>query len=498
MGEGQWAGNGPFGEEFHDPAHLYATDLDLFGRGSLFERLGTVRTYAGERTLAAWLLGPAPVAAIHERHQALAELRGQIDFREELALVGEETRGARPERLLRWAEAPGAPPRSRDWLVARGLVALMLSGAALWAMAGFDQLFFVSAVALGGFGLRWRRQTLSTAAGAEEPCHDLELLAAVLRHFERGHWQAPRLRTLQAGLTDGGLPASAVISRLANLVERLAWCENPFFRAVSPLLLWRTQVAWAIEEWRAGHGGAVRRWLDSVGELDAMSALGAFALENPGYTLPEFVDGPTVFDAEEIGHPLLAAPAMVRNSVRLGTGRPLIVLSGSNMSGKSTLLRTIGVNSVLAMMGAPVCAVRLRLAPFGLGASFRVNDSLQEGASRFYAEIQRLKAIADAAARGPVLFLLDELLHGTNSQDRQAGGRGVVLGLLARGAVGIVTTHDLALTSLADAGGGINLHLEDRLEGGRLLFDYRLRDGVVRRSNALELMRSVGLDVGPA
>jgi DNA mismatch repair ATPase MutS len=205
-----------------------------------------------------------------------------------------------------------------------------------------------------------------------------------------------------------------------------------------------------------------------------------------------------VFDSEGLGHPLIPAARRVVNDLRLGGERRLILVSGSNMSGKSTLLRTVGVNAVLALAGAPVCALKLALSPLALGATLRINDSLQAGKSRFYAELTRLKQIVDRAAGTPaLLFLLDEILHGTNSHDRRIGAEAIIRGLIDRGAVGLVTTHDLALAEVADALGAraANVHFEDHLEGGVMTFDYRMKEGIVRKSNALELMRAVGLEV---
>ena len=208
-------------------------------------------------------------------------------------------------------------------------------------------------------------------------------------------------------------------------------------------------------------------------------------------------DGPR--EAEGLGHPLIAAAVGVRNDVRLGSGGPrVIIVSGSNMSGKSTLLRSVGVSVVLGLAGAPVTARRLRLSALVLGATLHIEDSLQAGHSRFYAEILRIRTIADAA-RGPLplLFLLDEILHGTNSHDRRIGAEGIVRALIGFGAIGLVTTHDLALTELPArlAGAAVNVHFEDRLEDGKMVFDYRMRPGVVEHSNALALMRAIGLDV---
>jgi DNA mismatch repair ATPase MutS len=235
-----------------------------------------------------------------------------------------------------------------------------------------------------------------------------------------------------------------------------------------------------------------------VAEIEALNALANFAYERPGNPFPEIVEGEACFDGEALGHPLIAAARCIRNNVQLDNHRQLLIVSGSNMSGKSTLMRTVGINVVLALAGAPVCASRLKVSPLTIGASIHILDSLQTGASRFYAEITRLKQIVELTeGQLPLLFLLDEILSGTNSHDRRIGAEAVVRGLVKRGAIGLVTTHDLALTQIADSLGerATNVHFEDRLEHGKMIFDYRMQPGVVQRSNALELMRAVGIEV---
>jgi DNA mismatch repair ATPase MutS len=269
-------------------------------------------------------------------------------------------------------------------------------------------------------------------------------------------------------------------------------------RLIGPLLLWDVHLVYAIERWRRTSGPAVRRWLAAVGEIEALSSLAAYHYEHPHDVFPELVDGALCFEGTALGHPLLNEAVTVRNDVRLDGKLQVLVVSGSNMSGKSTLLRTVGVNAVMALAGAPVRARALRLTPLNLGASIRIQDSLQTGVSRFYAEVTRLGAIMRRATESPpVLFLIDELLHGTNSHDRRIGAEAIVRGLIDRGAIGLVTTHDLALAQVADAlgGRGANVHFQDELEDGQMRFDYKMRHGVVEKSNAIELMRSVGLDV---
>jgi DNA mismatch repair ATPase MutS len=328
--------------------------------------------------------------------------------------------------------------------------------------------------------------------------YGLSLCAQVLGRFERERFQSARLVALGDELKVEGAPPSRRIARLGRWTELLDSSHHWLMRLIGPPLLYREQVVWALEAWRKQSGPFVRRWLAAVGELEALGALAGYAYEHPADPFPELAGEGACFEGEGLGHPLLPESRAVPNDVRLCGPLRLLVVSGSNMSGKSTLLRTVGINTVLAMAGAPVRARRLRLSPLALGASIRTMDSLHTGTSRFYAEIKRIRRIMDLT-RGerPLLFLLDELLQGTNSHDRRIGAEAIVRRLADGGAIGLLTTHDLALADIADALGprAANVHFEDQLADGHISFDYLLRPGVVRKSNALELMRSVGLEV---
>ncbi len=498
--EDRWAGAGEPGERFRDPTHPYAEDLDLFGKGGLFELLSTCRTPLGEEALARWLLHPAAPEIVRERQAAVAELRGRLDLREDLAVLEEVIgAGVHPDALLRWAgEAPVLVAR-RERVLATVLSLLAAVTGLVWAVTGYATPFagVLAAEFVLWYGLRHRLDHV--VAAVERAAPDLALLAEVLARLEREPFEAPRLAALAAALqTGGGAPPSRRIAWLGRLVELLDSRDNWFVRLFGPPLLYTLHLGFAVEAWRGASGGHVGGWLEAVAEMEALSALAGYACEHPADPFPEIVPGEALFDAEGLGHPLLPGSRAVRNDLRLGGELRVLVVSGSNMSGKSTLLRTVGVNVVLAMAGAPVRARRLRLSPLALGASIRVMDSLQGGSSRFYAEISRLRQLMDLA-RGefPLLFLLDELLHGTNSHDRRIGAEAAVRGLVERGAIGLLTTHDLALAHLPEALAprGSNVHFEDQLENGRMSFDYLLRPGVVEKSNALELMRSIGLDV---
>lgn len=497
--EDRWAGHGQTGERFADPHHVYAADLDLFGRGSLFELLSTARIRMGEETLAKWLLSPSAVEQIEERHGAIGELRGEIDLREDLAVLGEDSRvGVYSEALLQWAEAPCR--MKPEWLqtAAPVLAIAMVAAAVVWWSADTATPFLLIIVTEGIISYRLRHAMEEVLHRSDQAFRDLDLLSGVLARIEQHPFRTSRLQTLVRELQSSEMSGSRAIARLRTIIQLSDSRDNVFIRVLNVPLLYSVQVAFAAERWKRAHGRVVRSWLQVVGEIEALLSLATYSYEHPDDPFPEFIEGIACLDATEMGHPLVPAGMCVRNTIHLADGTRVLLVSGSNMSGKSTLLRTVGINCVLAMAGAPVRARHLRLTPLQVGASIRVNDSLQDGSSRFYAEITRIRKIIDLAGGEPsLLFLMDELLQGTNSNDRLIGAAGVVQALLKRGAIGLVSTHDLALVAIGNSLDGQlhNVHFQEEFEDGTMHFDYRLREGVVTKSNGLALMRSIGLDV---
>jgi len=499
--EDRWAGTGATGERFRDPQHVYADDLDLFGRGCLFELLSTARLPMGENRLAEWLRAPSPVPAILDRQSLVAELRPRLDLREDLAITGKDAAALlNPESLTKWAEKESAlgGPVLRVVCAAVGSagVASLLyyfCTANYWPMLGI-------LIAEGIVFRRLYKRAVALISGVNCNAEGLELFSKILERIEQETFASPRLQQFVAELKDGPEPASRAIRRFARIVYRMD-ARDTLLGRILDLFLVTIQNALAAEAWRKRHGRRVRIWIDVVAELEALLSLATYSFEHPADPFPEFSDatGPSpLFAGDDLGHPLIPAAQCVTNSVRLDASTRVLLVSGSNMSGKSTLLRTVGINAVLAMAGAPIRGKALHLAPLSLGTRLRSADSLQEGRSTFYTEVLRIRQILDLT-RGetPVLFLFDELLDGTNSHDRQIGAEGLVRAFLDRGAIGIVTTHDLALTQMAESVGPSvrNVHFEDRVENGQMRFDYKLRDGVVAKSNALELMRLAGLNV---
>ena len=537
--EDRWAGNGASGEQFRDAEHVYAEDLDLFGTGCLFELLSTARLPMGESRLAGWLKNPSTREEVLERQGMVAELRAKLDLHRDLAITGEELRARMvPETLVEWAETKTVLPGGGLRIVA----AFLAVAAAAAVLVYFERVAWwpalVGVLVVEGALWGWLRGRMKEAI-AKLDCNaeGLELFSRVLRRFEGEEFVGERLRRMAGELTvgadalcpeydafgraaTGGPPppsggkqkagpttASEGLRRLARVVYWVENRENLMAKIAELPFLYTLQVALAAEGWKGRFGSRMRGWIDIAGEMEALVSLATYSYEHPADAFPEFAEASSgsVLECEELGHPLLAADKCVRNSVRLDAGTRLLLVSGSNMSGKSTLLRTVGINTVLAMAGAPIRGARMRLTPLAVGTRIRSGDSLQEGRSNFYTEILRIRRVVDLLGKGAnreigaprLLFLFDELLEGTNSHDRRIGAEKLLKALLDGGAIGMVSTHDLALTEIGAAiGDGLrNVHFEDFVEDGKMRFDYRLRDGVVTKSNAIELMRVVGLDV---
>jgi hypothetical protein len=512
--ENRWMGTGQSGERFLDPRHPYARDLDIFGRGSIFELLCTARTKAGEETLAHWLLEPAAPDIVLARNDAVSELRSRLDLREDLANLGEEIQtGVQPEALARWGEGFSdttgtAATKSELPQFSTGvrvltvlLSAIWLAGAVAWVVWSIHWLFAAASIANLALTFRYLKSIQEQVGAIEKSAKDLWLLGGVLARLEQETFAAPLLVALRERLHGDGPLASECIRRLNKLIELLDSRRNQIVAVVDPFVMWSLQLTFAIVSWRRAHGPSIRAWLEAVGELEALSDLAGYAYEHPADVFPEFsanADSVGCFHATGFAHPLIPEDRAVRNDLKLDENLRLVVISGPNMAGKSTFIRAVGVNAVLAQCGAPVRAERLQISRLTVAASVCILDSLQGGISHFYAEITRLKLITDLA-RGetPVLYLLDELLSGTNSHDRRIGAEAIVRSLFERGALGLVTTHDLALAEIVLTLGSAaaNAHFEDNLKDGKLGFDHRLSPGIVKTSNALQLMRSIGLEI---
>jgi len=497
----QWQGRGVGGEQFRPDRHAYASDLDLFGTGSLFELLCTARTGIGRTMLANWLLNPAECDEVAGRQAAVAELRLMLHLREDWASVGGGALDQADASVRDWADAPAIafPSYARALAIILPICLIVLS---LLAGAGFlgHRGGWAVAVPVGLEALLAApllKKTRLTAANLVLPLFELELLAPLLDRFEALHFHCPLLKSLHLQLT----ASSGVPSKQIRLLRLWAWLLNlrrfEYFALPASLILWGTNLAICIERWRQQNREGLVRCLDSLGQFEALLCLARYHYENPDYTFAVLKPGSSpLFEAEGLGHPLLDHQTCIRCAMRLDAKRTqLIMVSGSNMSGKSTLLRSVGLNSVLALAGAPVCAARLEISPLQIGCSIAVHDSFLQAKSRFQAEVERLKWILTLSRANNVLFLLDEMLGGTNSADRLLGTRAVIGQLAASGAIGLVTTHDLALTEVVKVldGRAMNVHFEEHYKNGEMQFDYRMQPGVLTRTNGLNVMAALGL-----
>jgi hypothetical protein len=497
--EDRWMGSGRHGERFDVPHHVYASDLDLFGKGSLFELLSTARTRMGEESLAQWLLAPATPDEIQVRHGYIADLRSRLDLREDLSILGDDLEvGVHPEALIAWAETLNRLIGRWILIAALLLPVLAAATAALWAVSGLASPFLAIVLVEAVIGYTLRKPLHKILYGTESAFDSLKLLAGLLTRIESEAFGGSQMPSLIRELLSHQLQPSQAIANLSRIASYTESRRNPLVAIFSVPLMYAVHCALAAERWRAQHGKAVRAWLKVIGEIEALISIASYSYEHPQDPFPQFVEGPACLSIEALGHPLIAAVTCVRNDVAIHGKRRVLLVSGSNMSGKSTLLRSVGINTVLAMAGAPVRARRMTMTPMQVGASIRINDSLHEGSSRFYAEITRLRQLHDLQDGDlPLLFLLDELLQGTNSTDRRVGAEGVIRAFVERGAIGLISTHDLALTDIAGSESGAlhNVHFQDDIVAGRMWFDFKLREGIVTRSNGIELMRSIGLNV---
>jgi hypothetical protein len=511
--EDRWIGQGQASARFRDAEHPYSDDLDVFGEGSLYDLISGARTPMGEERLAAWLSAPAPPPVIRQRQARVAALRSHIDVRERIATVNAAAGGRPlvPDRLIEWAETPRALPRAARPLTV--LLAVAFAAAVVNVLYGGRALPLIP-LALANLGMLWWLTKPATAVveglSSATLSAGVDLLARVVAEIERAEFEDAELVALVARLkgANPGESASRGLARLARVSDWVDSRHNAFARLLEIPALFTPQVGFYAEAWKARDGARLRDWVDVVGELEALLSFAGYAYEHPADTFAEIVepaDGEAVFDAVDLAHPLIPRAMAVPNNVSFGSSpKPqapspqVLIVSGSNMAGKSTLMRTIGLNAVLALAGAPVRATRLRLSPLVLGTCLRHTDSLREGRSGFFTEVLRIRQICNLLdGPGRVLFLFDELLSGTNSKDRRTAAEGLLRMLVARGAIGVVTTHDLALTEIAAMlpNAVKNVHLQDHVENGQMRFDYKLRDGVITQSNALDLMRMIGLDV---
>ncbi|MFO0600082.1 MAG: DNA mismatch repair protein MutS [Myxococcaceae bacterium] len=502
--DGEWHAFPSTGEGKLPEGHLYAGDLDLVGKGSLFQRLDDTGTSAGEARLLSWLLTAAPSSdEVRSRQAAVKELAPLVDFRQSLVaearLAGKKDK-ADPKRFLEWAEAPSALDSIRwAWPVAHVLPAITITCGLLAANELISALPFWIGLALQVAIIGATRKPIASMwAAVTLGERGFVRFEETFRAIDSQRFTGERVVALQKGLQDG----PSVSSRLVRFARLMGFAELKHSGQMHPIInaltLWDLLVLFRLDRWREENGKGVRRWFESLAEFEALSSFASWHFERPEDPFPEVDDGPVHVEAKDLGHPLLEKP--VRNDVALPGPGSAWVITGSNMSGKTTLMRATGLNTVMALAGLPVCAASMKVSRVQVLTSMRVKDSLERGVSYFYAEVQRIKTVLDTAKahRERCLFFLDELFMGTNARERQIASKQLLLMLLDLGGAGAVTTHDLSICELAaERPEKIrNVHFRDEMQGADMVFDYRLRDGVVQTTNALEVLRRAGVEVG--
>ena len=485
------------------PNHAYASDLDLVGTDSLAQRLDVSQTLHGEQCLSAWLGQAASIDEIRARQAAVAELAADVELREALEARGNTAKGS-----SKLDAAPFLAFTEREDLV-RGTMLVPIIHAFPAVVLGLyvagEQgvvpawAWVIALIAQSVFALSFARRAVDAFQLIAARRGYAEAFQKMLVTVERASFESARLKRLRERVhVEGRAPSSymARLDRWAGLAE--FHTQFPIHFVVNLLTLWDLHVLLRLEAWNADIGKGLGDAFDALGELEALSSLSTLLHQDPSASLPTLHATRRPFAAEALVHPLLPTRTRVANDVEMPAEGAVLIITGSNMAGKSTLLRAVGLNVALAQAGGPVLAKSLELSPVRLRASMRIDDDLKRGASYFHAELTKLRSVVDQAdAEPPIFFLLDELLRGTNARARHIGARAILKHLLDRGASGLTATHDIALSALEDEQPARvrNVHFTDVMEDGEMVFDYRLQPGVVKTSNALQLLKMAGIQV---
>jgi len=498
--EGEFSGY-KTGEEYSERDHPYSYDLDIFGKASLFQYICRTTSGPASDRLAEYLKQAATQEEIFLRQEAVAELQPLTDWRQELMTLGYLTAGAGsdPAPLMQWLESDDLFRKTTREKIVTGCLSLLALAAVIAVIAGLP-VGILTPVFIVNFVFYFTRyRKISKLQGQVSRSSDLlKAYSEIIKMIESRDFTSPLLQTVQSTFR-GDIPASDHIRQLSKLVGRLDWRLNMLMSA--PLnLLFFTDIHFclALERWKRKHASRIPGWFASMAEFEVLASLANMAFNNPAWVYPQVTEDYFVFRAEDMGHPLIPAGRRICSDFAARGAGKAIIVTGSNMSGKSTFLRTCGVNAVLAFAGAPVCASAFTLSHVRLHSSMRISDSLEENISSFYAELRRLREIISGAESEPKVFLLlDEILRGTNSDDRYTGSVALIKQLTGYGAVAMVATHDLRLAGmeqeLPDA--IENYHFDVKVNGDELFFDYRLTAGICSSFNASLLMKKMGIKV---
>ncbi len=499
---GEWKAFPDTGEDFKDPAHPYSEDLDLFGASSLFQWINTAKTYRGRKKLKASLTElPAEGGAIRKKQDAIKELALNLAWRHRFMAEARTTTRAlnSPTQIIEWAKTyDGNYLRPGLIILARALPIITLTFVVLyfmttWVSYGYPLAGFLIQAMILLVG-KQRGKALEAVYNYKD---NIKIYEKMLERFEKRTFKAEYLQDLKKRLYDrDGKAAFHQIRKLSGLTDMISNRSNSMFLVVNIFTLWDIQCMIALEAWKEKSGRYLGLWVDTIAELEGLASLAIIHYDHPEWVFPEIVSDNSGPSADKMGHPLLVSTTF--NDITIDKRASILLITGSNMSGKSTLLRTVGVNMVLAYAGAPVCAKRFSCSMMQIYSCMRVSDNLSENISSFYAELLRIKQIVIASkTERKLFFLLDEIFKGTNSQDRHAGAKVLIRQLSKSGAMGMVSTHDLELGALEHESERKirNYHFREFYKYDEIHFDYKLRPGISTTRNAMYLIKMAGIDV---
>ncbi len=483
--------------------HPYANDLDIFGSASLYQYINRTTSANGRSVLAGWLLYPAAVAGIAERQLAVKELNGRSDWRQSLQAFGREKniQESTQEKLAAWLKEPASLTSTLFWSAARWIIPVIMIAMITLNIAGIisDPLRNLFLLASGLLAWFIARRVMPVHNNLSKIVDEMEALQESIAHIEISSFESPLLKRLQAVFGQQGYSASGEMKKLKKILERLDLRFNPVvFVPLAIFLQWDLQQVLELEKWKKRNREQLQQWLDTLGNFEALNSFSTLSFNNPGWCFPTFKEAHFFIEGSKIGHPLINPNKRVDNDISIHKKGELMLITGSNMAGKSTYLRSIGINVVLAMAGAPVCTETFSLSPVQLISSMRIADNLEESTSTFYAELKKLKAVIDRVNNNEKIFiLLDEILRGTNSLDRHTGSVALVKQLIRHEAAAIIATHDVELAKLKTAFSEniLNYHFDVQVNNDELYFDYRLKEGICTSLNASILMKKIGIEI---
>ena len=493
----------PDGEEFKPANHEYANDLDIFGRASLFQYINRCNSEQGKKVIASWFLDPSPNETIGQRQQLIKELAPEFEWRQQLQSYGI----ARPissntqEQIERWLRERLRFLNKTHWNVLRFVLPIISFTILGLSIAGLIsiQVFFMLISLMLVLSLAISRLVIPEHNKVNKVAPELQTLSSSVKWIEKRDFKGKLFIDLKSNYFKGDIETSGTIKKLKDILERLDIRLNPVvFLPLNTFFFWDLQQVLTLEKWKKDNQQNIGEWFETLAEIESISSLANLSFNNPAWAFPVLDEKHGLVVSENLGHPLIPKKKCVPNSFSTEDNPGLSLITGSNMAGKSTFLRSIGVNIVLAMMGSPVCAETFRVSNMKAISCMRVNDNLEENTSTFYAELKKLKEVIEAVYREEkVYLLLDEILRGTNSADRQAGSKALIRQLVKHNAVGLIATHDLELTKLAEEFPNRlhNFHFDVQVSGEELYFDYKLKKGICQSMNASLLMKKIGIEL---